>query len=89
MFSVFGVFSVLCFAVVACVGLDFELSVFPCFGGFGVFFFAVWTLNHADLRVSICMLCLKTLLDVYYCLSLWLDAKEIRVLTDKFNGKLT
>jgi len=43
-FSVFGVFSVLCFAVVACVGLDCELSVFPCFGGFGVFFFAVWTL---------------------------------------------
>jgi hypothetical protein len=26
--------------------LDCELSVFPCFGGFGVFFFAVWTLNH-------------------------------------------
>ena len=46
MFAVFGVFSELCFAVVACVGLDCELSVFPCFGGFGVFFFAVWTFSH-------------------------------------------
>ena len=46
MFSVLGVFSVLCFAVVACVGLDCELSVFPCFGGFGVFCFAARTLNH-------------------------------------------
>jgi len=45
-FSVLGVFSVLCFAVVACVGLDCELSVFPCFGWFWVFFFAVWTLSH-------------------------------------------
>jgi hypothetical protein len=38
-FSVLGVFSVLCFAVVACVGLDCELPVFPCFGGFRGFLF--------------------------------------------------
>jgi len=46
MFSVLSVFSVLCFAVVACVGLDCELSIFPCFGRFRVFFLAVWTLSH-------------------------------------------
>ena len=46
MFSFSGVFSVLCFAVVAGVGLDCELSVFPCFGGFRVFFFAAWTFSH-------------------------------------------
>ena len=34
MFSVLCVFSVLCFAVIAGVSLDFELSVFPCFGWF-------------------------------------------------------
>jgi hypothetical protein len=39
-FSVFViVVAVLGFAVVACVGLDCELSIFPCFGGFEVFFF--------------------------------------------------
>ena len=36
MFSVFGIFSVLCVAVVASVGLDRELSVFPCLGGYGM-----------------------------------------------------
>jgi len=40
--SVFG------FAVFACVGLDFELSVFPCFLRFWVFFFAVWTFGHGN-----------------------------------------
>jgi len=45
-FSVLGVFSVLCLAVVACVGLDCELSVFPCFLGFSLFFFAVWAFYH-------------------------------------------
>ena len=59
MFSVLGVFSVLGFAVVACVGLDCELSVFPCFGGFGVFFFAVWTLSHNDHRCVFVRLDLK------------------------------
>ena len=55
MFSVLGVFSVLGFAVIACVGLDCELSVFPCFGGFGVFFFAVWTLSHNDHSFFVCV----------------------------------
>lgn len=55
MFAVFGVFSVLCFAVAACVGLDCELSVFPCFGGFGVFFFTVWTFSHNDHSFFVCV----------------------------------
>jgi len=54
-FSVFGVFSVLGFAVVACVGLDCELSVFPCFGGFCYFFFAVWTLSHKNHSFFVCV----------------------------------
>jgi len=60
-FSVFGVFSVLCFAVVACVGLDCELSVFPCFVWFGVFFFAVWTLSHNCHMLCFCLRYLKRL----------------------------
>jgi len=59
-FAVFGVFSVLCVAVVACVGLDCELSVFPCFGGFGVFFFAVWTLSHNYPVLCFCLREFKT-----------------------------
>ena len=56
MFSVLGVFSVLGFAVVACVGLDCELSVFPCFGGFRIFFFAVWTFSHNDHSFFVCVI---------------------------------
>lgn len=49
MFSFFvEVVSVFGFAVFACVGLDFELSVFPCFLRFWVFFFAVWTFGHGN-----------------------------------------
>jgi len=54
-FPVSCVFSVLCFAVVACVGLDCELSVFPCFVEFGVFFFAVWTLSHNYHSFFVCV----------------------------------
>ena len=65
MFSVFvEVFSVLCFAVVAGVGLDCELSVFPCFGWFGVFFFAVWTFNHVHLETLYLSVLFKTLLEL-------------------------
>ena len=47
MFSIFIiVFSVLGFAVLACVGSDCELSVFPCFLRFRVFFFAIGTFRH-------------------------------------------
>ena len=67
MFSVLGVFSVLCFAVVAGVGLDFELSVFPCFGGFGVFFFAVWTLSHNYPVLCFVWECLKHFVDLFVC----------------------
>lgn len=42
------IFAVLSFAVFACVGLDFELSVFPGFLRFWVFFFTVWTFGHGN-----------------------------------------
>jgi len=40
------VFSVLGFAVLACIGSDRELSVFPCFLRFRVFFFTIRTFRH-------------------------------------------
>ena len=68
-FSVFvTVFSVLGFAVVACVGLDCELSVFPCFGWFGVFFFAVWALSHDNHRFCFCLCWFKTFYRLLGCL---------------------
>ena len=70
MFSVFGVFSVLCVAVVACVGLDRELSVFPCLGGFGVFFFAVRTLSHNYPVLYLCFSTLKNVLLFFWGLSM-------------------
>jgi hypothetical protein len=47
--------------------LDCELSVFPCFGGFGVFFFAVWTLNHYNHKLCFCMCWFNT----FYGLAGW------------------
>jgi hypothetical protein len=81
-FSVFGVFSVLGFAVAACIGLDFELSVFPCFGGFWVFFFAVWTFSHYNHMLCFCLSGLKT----FYCLlgCLWFFGLETSTLVGLF-----
>lgn len=55
MFSVFGVFTVLGFAVAAGEGLDVKLAILPRFLRFRVFLFAVWTFHHVD-RLSICLL---------------------------------
>jgi len=55
-FSVFvEVFAVLGFAVFACVGLDCEYAVFPCFGRLGVFSFAVWTFSHVNHSSDFCL----------------------------------
>jgi hypothetical protein len=46
--ALFQLVAVFCFAVAACVGLNRENAVFPCFGWFRVFFFTVWTFAHTN-----------------------------------------
>ena len=77
MFSVFGVFSVLCFTVVACVGLDCELSVFPCFGGFVVFSFAVWTFSHNYPVLCFCLREFKNVLLFVGIVYVFLDYEPV------------
>lgn len=60
MFSVLvKILAVLGFAVAARVGVYGELSIFPCFGWFRVFFFAVRTLNHNNHRFYLVSVGLK------------------------------